>query len=69
LYFLGIAGRTLIYRGALGLKSLRGNGFYKSHRDIAEKALKHLKILAILEKASISPKKSSKIIEIKTSHF
>jgi hypothetical protein len=49
-------------------KSLRGNRFYKDHRDISEKATQHfkkvsislkiyLKTLAILEKASISVKK------------
>jgi hypothetical protein len=49
-------------RGGLGPKSLRGNRFYKNHREIAEKASIPLKIsLAILEKASISLKKSSKI--------
>jgi hypothetical protein len=62
-------------RGGLRPKSLRGDKFYKGHRDIAEKVsipLKmYLKILAILDKASISVKKSSKIIEtfIKAPHF
>jgi hypothetical protein len=55
-------------RGGLGPKSHFGNRFYKGHRDIAEKVpipLKtYLKNLAILEKASISLKKSSKIVEI-----
>jgi hypothetical protein len=45
-------------RGGLGPKSLRGKMFYKSHRDIVEKASNPFK------KASISLKKSSKIIEI-----
>jgi hypothetical protein len=48
----------------LGLKSLRGNKIYKGHKDIAEKPLIALKSLAILEKASISLKKSSKIFAI-----
>jgi hypothetical protein len=50
-------------RGGLGPKNLRGNNFYKDHRDIAEKASHHfknasiplkmyLKSLEILEKAS-----------------
>jgi hypothetical protein len=63
------------FRGGLEPKSLRGNRYYKDHKDIAEKASHHfkkasiplkmyLKSLAILEKASISLKKSSKIIEI-----
>jgi hypothetical protein len=62
-------------RGGLRPKSLCGNRFYKGHRDIAEKAsipLKmYLKSLAILEKALISLKKSSKIVEIaiKAPHF
>jgi hypothetical protein len=58
----------MLSRGGLGSKSLRGNRFYKGHRDIAEKASHHfkkasipkkkmyLKSLAILEKASISLK-------------
>jgi hypothetical protein len=51
------------------------NWFYKGHRDIVKKAsipLKmSLKSLAILEKAVISLKKSSKIIKIfiKAPHF
>jgi hypothetical protein len=65
-----------------GSKRLPSNRSYKNHRDIAKKASHHikkatillkiyLKILVILEKASISLKKSSKIIEFftKTSHF
>jgi hypothetical protein len=68
--------------GELGPKSLRGNRFYKGHRDIVKKASHHfkkdsiplkmcIKSLAILEKASISLKKSSKIIKIfiKAPHF
>jgi hypothetical protein len=62
-------------QGGLGPKSFRGNRFYKGHRDIAKKASHHFKkasiplkmyfrSLAILEKASISLKKSSKIIKI-----
>jgi hypothetical protein len=62
-------------RGGLRPKILRGNRFYKGHKDIAEKASHHfkkpfiplkmyLKSLVILEKASISLKKSLKIIEI-----
>jgi hypothetical protein len=64
------------------VKSLRGNRFYKDHRDIAKKASHHfkkapilltvyLKCLEILEKASIFLKKSSKIIDIfmKAPHF
>jgi hypothetical protein len=51
-------------RGRLGLKNLRGNSFYKGHRDIAKKASiplkKHLKCLEILENASISLKKLKK---------
>jgi hypothetical protein len=52
-------------RGGLGPKSLRGKMFYKSHRDILEKAANPFK------KASLSLKKSSKIIEffIKTPLF
>jgi hypothetical protein len=61
-------------RGGLGPKSLCGNRFYKGHRDTAEKAshyykkasipLKmYLKILAILEKASIYLKKFSKYLK------
>jgi hypothetical protein len=59
----------------IGGKSLRGNRFYKSHRDIAKKAsvpLKmYLKRLAILGKTSIFLKQFSKIIEIfiKAPHF
>jgi hypothetical protein len=56
----------------LGPKSIRGNRFYKGHKEIAEKASIPLKMyLKILEKASISQKKSSKIIEvfIKAPHF
>jgi hypothetical protein len=30
-------------KGELGTKSLRGNMFYKGHRDIAEKASHHFK--------------------------
>jgi hypothetical protein len=69
-------------RGGLVPKNLRGNMFYKGHRDMAEKATQHfkkasiplkiyLKTLAILEKASISLKKSSKVIKIfiKAPHF
>jgi hypothetical protein len=45
----------------MGPKRLRGNRFYDGHRDIAEKSsilLKmYLKILKILEKASISLQK------------
>jgi hypothetical protein len=52
----------------VGPKNHRGNKIYKDHRDITERAsipLKmRLKSLAILEKASISLKKSSKIVEI-----
>jgi hypothetical protein len=69
----------MVVKGGLGPKSLRGNKFYKGHRDIAEKVshrfkklLKmYLKSLVILEKASISLKKTSKIIEIfiKAPHF
>jgi hypothetical protein len=64
-------------RSGLEPKSLRDNRFYKGHRDIAEQASHHFKkasiplktlnylnIFAILEKALISLKKSSKIIEI-----
>jgi hypothetical protein len=64
------------------IKSLRGNRFYKDHRDIAEKASHHfkkasipltmyLKCHEILEKTSIFLKKSSKIIDIfiKAPHF
>jgi hypothetical protein len=56
-------------RGGVGLKSLRDNSFYKNHRDIQLKM--YFKSLAIIEKASISLKKSSKIIErfIKAPHF
>jgi hypothetical protein len=63
-------------------KRLRGNRFYKGHRGISETVSHHfqkasiplkmyLKSLAILEKASISLKKSSKIIDIckKAPHF
>jgi hypothetical protein len=63
------------HRGGLGPKSLCGNMFYKDHRDIAKKASIPLKMylnsLVILEKASISLKKCSDIIEIfiKTPHF
>jgi hypothetical protein len=64
-----------LHRAGLGQRSLRGNRFYQGHRDIPEKASHHfkkvsiplkmyLKSLAILKKASISLKKSSKIIEI-----
>jgi hypothetical protein len=67
-------------RGGMEPKSLRGNRFYKDHRNIAEKAshyfkkasipLKmYLKRLAILQKASISLKNTSKIIEIFISHI
>jgi hypothetical protein len=69
-------------RSGVGPKRLRGNKFYKSHRDVAEKASRHfkkatiplkmyLKILGILGKASISLKKYLKIIEIfiKALHF
>jgi hypothetical protein len=53
----------------MGAKSLRGNWFYKGHRDIAGTASHHfkkasfslkmyLKSLTIFEKASISLKKS-----------
>jgi hypothetical protein len=61
-------------RGGLGPKS-PAIGFIKSHRAIAEKTpipLKmHLKNLAILEKASISLKKFSKIVAtfIKPQYF
>jgi hypothetical protein len=62
-------------RGELGSKSLRVKRFYKGHRYITEKISHHfkkasiplkmyLKSLAILEKASISLIKSSKIIQI-----
>jgi hypothetical protein len=67
--------RQIPQQGWTGQKSLRGNRFYKDHRDIAKKAsipLKmYLKSLAILEKASISLKNYPKIIEIfiKSSHF
>jgi hypothetical protein len=33
----------LKYRGRLRPKSLRGNNFYKGHRDIAKKASNHFK--------------------------
>jgi hypothetical protein len=69
-------------RGGLGPKNLRGNRIYKGYKDIAKKAsdrfekasipLKmYLKSLAILIKASISLKKSSKIVVffIKVPHF
>jgi formylmethanofuran dehydrogenase subunit E len=69
-------------RTRLRPKCLHSNRFYKGHKEIAEKASHHLtknlfstktvfKSLAILEKASISRKKSSKIFEIfiKGSHF
>jgi hypothetical protein len=66
---------TRYTRGGLEPKSLGNIRFYKGYRDIAGKASHHfkkasiplkmyLKSLAILEKASISLKKSSKIIEI-----
>jgi hypothetical protein len=71
-----------LFRGGLGPKSLRGHRFYKGHREIAEKTSHHfktasiplkmfLKSLAILGKAPISLKKSSKIVEIfiKALHF
>jgi hypothetical protein len=62
-------------RGGLGSKSLSGKRFYKGLKYIAEKASNHfkkaliplkmyLKSLAIFEKASISLKKSSTIVEI-----
>jgi hypothetical protein len=58
-------------RGGLEPKSLRGNRFYKGHKDIAEKASYHfkkssiplkmcLKSLAVPEKFSISLKKIQK---------
>jgi hypothetical protein len=67
--------RFVINRGGLESKSHRSKRFYKGHRDIAEKASHHfkkalipltvyLKSFAILEKASISLKKSLKTIEI-----
>jgi hypothetical protein len=85
-YFIHVSDIVPVFlfvsRGELGSKILHGNWFYKGHRDIAEKTLHHfkkasiplkmyLKSLAILEKASISLKKSSKIIEIfiKAPHF
>jgi hypothetical protein len=34
-------------RGGLGPKSLRGNRFFKGHRDIAEKASHHFKKVSI----------------------
>jgi hypothetical protein len=71
-----------LWQGRTGAKKARGNRFYKSLRDIAEKAPHHfkkasipikmyLKSLEIFEKASISLKKSSKMIEIfiKAPHF
>jgi hypothetical protein len=66
--------RNLTFQERTGPNSLGGNTFYKSHMDIAEKASHHtqsLKSLAILEKASISLKKSLKIITIfiKAPHF
>jgi hypothetical protein len=53
---------SLTVRGGLGPKSIRGNRFYKGHREIAENPSHHfkkasiplkmyLKSLAILEKA------------------
>jgi hypothetical protein len=52
-------------RDGLGSKILRDNMFYKGHRDIVEKAsipLKmYLKRLEVLEKVSISLKKSKNI--------
>jgi hypothetical protein len=69
-------------RGGLAPKNLHAIRIYKGHKDISKKdshrfekasiPLKmYLKNLAILEKASISLKKSSKIIEIfiKAPHF
>jgi hypothetical protein len=62
-------------KGRTGPKSLRGNRLNKGHRDIAEEASIPIKMylnsLAILEKASISLKKSLKIVEIfmKAPHF
>jgi hypothetical protein len=61
-------------RGGQGPKILRGKRIYNGHKDIEKKpshrfekasiSLKtYLKSLTILEKASISLKKSSKIIE------
>jgi hypothetical protein len=70
------------HRGGQGPKSHRGNRIYKGHKNIGKKAshffekasipLKiYLKSLAILENASTSLTKSSKIIEIfiKVPHF
>jgi hypothetical protein len=55
-------------RGILGPKSLRGNRFYKRHRDIAEKASHHFKKASILLKMYLKSlnfsEKFSKIIEI-----
>jgi hypothetical protein len=69
-------------RGRLGPKSLCGNRIYEGHKNIAKKASRrfekasiplkmYLKSFAILEKASIFLKKSSKLIEIfiKAPHF
>jgi hypothetical protein len=67
-----------LVRGGLGPKSLCGNRIYKGHRNIASHHFKSLystknvlKKLAILGKASIFLKKSSKMIEIfiKALHF
>jgi hypothetical protein len=60
--------KWVVPRGGLGPKSLRGNRFYKSHIDIAEKALHHFKKASIPLKIYLKDlqflKKSSKIIEI-----
>jgi hypothetical protein len=72
---IGLIRIGTISRGGLGPKNLHDNRFNKDHRYLAEKTSHHfknvsislkmyLKNLAILEKASISLKKSSKIIEI-----
>jgi hypothetical protein len=61
------------HKGGLGPKSLHGNMFYKGHRGITETASHHLKKASILlkmhfksptvlEKATISLKKSSKTL-------
>jgi hypothetical protein len=62
--------------GGLGPKSLHGNRYYESHRDIAEKASHYFKKYynprkMYLKSLNFTKKKSSKIIEIfiKSSHF
>jgi hypothetical protein len=57
--FTSILGCVL--RGGLGPKSLRGNRFYKSHRDIAEIASYHFKKASIPLKTYL---KSLAILEI-----